>query len=77
MGEDDDELRVALTDRFARQLLVNRICIGVEEADGDGLNPLLDQLLHTVEHFGGIEWPIDRPINPDPLRHLGAAPPRD
>ena len=57
-------------DQRARRLLVRRIGVGVQEADRDRLDAVIDQLAHRRAHLVGIERRDDAPVAVHPLADL-------
>ena len=70
----DRQILVALGDRRADRALVRRVGVGMQEADGEALDALLDQLGDLGQRGIDIERLLDRAVGRQPLHRL--APPR-
>ena len=63
----NEQVREFAFDQCAYGLLVCRIGIGVQEADRDGLDAVIDELAHSRAHFAGIERRDNAPVAVQPF----------
>ncbi len=71
------ELRTGGAHDLRGALLVRRVAVAVDEADGDRLDPRRLELTRRLAHAGLVERLDDRAIGGDALAHLQAVAARD
>ena len=75
-GERDEQVGEFALDQRAHRLLVRRIGIGVQEADRDRLDAVIDEPAHRGAHLVRIERRDHAPVAIDPLADLQPVAPR-
>jgi hypothetical protein len=75
-GERDEQVGKFLGDQRAHRLLVRRIGIGMQEADRDRLDPVIDQPAHRGAHLVRVEPRDHAAVAVHPLADLEPVAPR-